>query len=218
MGSRIIIFSLVFGLLVLIIPAFLALGIKMIPNDFQASFDDSQKVYKDREISQNFIADKDYLSGLGVSIRNLNLMNKKDVVMSLRKENNLIREVALNGGVIGDGQLVKFIFDPITDSKGQTYKVVFSAGDSNIDEALEIFLTKSFPGASVTIGKEIYQESLAGVLYYRPQSKLLLVSGIYQGWLQKFLSDLPFAIFYTLLILLGLGYLVVKRSDTITPN
>ena len=150
MGSRIIIFSLVFGLLVLIIPAFLALGIKMIPNDFQASFDDSQKVYKDREISQNFIADKDYLSGLGVSIRNLNLMNKKDIVMSLRKENNLIREVALNGGVIGDGQLVKFIFDPITDSKGQTYKLVFSAGDSNIDEALEIFLTKSFPGASVT--------------------------------------------------------------------
>lgn len=206
--NKVIIYSLFLIFLILAIPAILSFGIKLVPGSFQSSLDDHQKVYKDREISQVFTANKDWFSGIGVSIRNLNLMNKKDIKMTLYKEEIPIRVVVINGRIIQDGQMVKFIFEPIKSSGGQIYKVVFSAEDSSVDEALEIFLTKNFKGEPAVIGKEVYQERLSEVLFYRPSNRIYLMIDIYDKWFGKLTADLPFFIFYCLILSLALGYLL----------
>lgn len=215
--SKIYLSTFIFIFLILVIPMFLSLGIKLVPNSFQPSLDDRQKVYKDREISQLIVADKDYFSGVGVSVRNLNLMNKKDLKMSLYKDDNLIRQVNINGLVIKDGELVKFIFEPIKESLSQTFKITFSAESSRVDEALEIFLTKNVTGEKVIIGKDFYPEGLSDVLYYKASNPLSVTLDIYKEWFKRFSADRIFFIFYTI-IFGSLGFLTLKPTGKSGPK
>lgn len=188
----------------LALPGIFSPAIRLIPNDFQPSLDLSQKVYRDASISQTFIGESNGLSGIGVSIKNPNLINKKDISLSLYQNENLLRRITLNGRSIGDGNFVKFIFDPIEDSKGKMYHAVFAAPDTEASEALEIFLTKNPTG-----------ESLSDVIFYRPDNPIFLAFNIYGNWFKKLMADLPFLVFYVT-VLLGLGCLVFKPSKQIS--
>ncbi|HLD92278.1 MAG TPA: hypothetical protein VI795_02680, partial [Patescibacteria group bacterium] len=85
------IFTVLF--LVFIVPVILSLALKIIPKNIQPSYDSNIRisVYKDREFTQEFIANNNNLTSIGTSIRNPNLKNKKDVIFNLYDENILIR-------------------------------------------------------------------------------------------------------------------------------
>lgn len=192
---------------VLMLPGILALGIRLVPSGFQPSLDFTQKVYKEVSIVQTFTATSNQLSGIGVSIKNPNLINKENIFLSLYQGDVLLRQVTLNGRSIDDGNFVKFIFSPISDSKGGDYRAVFTAPDPTSGEALEIFLTKNVIGEPVVVGQEKRLERLSDVIFYRPANLFAVSLDIYGGWLRKFTADLPFAGFYILSFVLGLGYL-----------
>lgn len=206
--------SLIIIFCILISPGIFALGIRLIPNGFQPSLDMVQRVYQDLSISQHFTAENAGLSGIGVSIKNPNLTNKKDISLSLYHKDNLIRQVTLNGRSIEDGNFVKFIFDPIKDSNGQEYNAVFTAPEATPGEALEIFLTKNPLGPTVKVGKDNRSEGLSNVIFYRPSSPLSIALDVYEKWFNKFIADLPFAIFYVSVIL-ALACLALKPSKKI---
>lgn len=206
--SKVVFYLLFLAFVILAIPAVLSLGIQLVPGSFQHSLDDQQKIYGDKEISQVINVDQDRLSGIGISIRNFNLINKKDIKLTLYKGDAPIRTVTVNGGVIRDGHLIKFLFDPITGSKGQAYRMVFSAEQALPDEALEIFFTKNLRGEPSIVDKEVYEGGLSKVLFYSPSNKMNLIADIYGGWFRKLTADLPFFVFYSLLWILGVGYLV----------
>lgn len=201
-------FSLLF--LILFAPGILSMGIKLVPDGFQPSLGNTIKIFGTTTATQPLTAVEDNFSGIGVSIKNPNLSNKKDINLSLYQGDILVREVVLNGKSIADGNFVKFIFDPIEGSKGQNYDAVFSAVTADNGESLEIFLTQNAPRQPVIAGKEKRVDALSEVTFYRPSSSISLMIDIYKEWLRKFTADTTFFIFYCTILALGLGYLLLE--------
>lgn len=183
--------------LVILLPAILSFGVRYIPNDFQPSLDIPERVYNTTVVSNSLVGTYDNLAGVGVSIKNPNLANKKDINFSLYENGKLTRTLTLNGKSIGDGNFVKFLFLPIPDSKDKQYTFIFSAPGVNENEALQVFLTK--------------ERTVSFVSFYKPQNLISVMLSIYGNWFNKLVSELPFFATYLLLIL-GLGYLAIKRK------
>ncbi len=206
---KIIIFTTVLVLiLVCILPALLALGIRNVPDRYQPSLDRVQEAYGDVVISQSFISTRDNISMIGLSIKNPNLENKKDISMNIYdKDNNLLRKSTLNGKSIPDGDFIKFKFPPIQDSKNKMITFSLSAPSSGKTEALEIFLTKqSISGVEylkvspIKVDDQEASMSTSFVPFYKVSSPIALMSEIYIDWVKRFFADRIFSVVYILLI------------------
>ena len=73
--------------LVFLAPAVLALDIKSIPGNDQPGYSQTLDVYGSRDISQRFVSQVANLSAVGTSIKNPNLLNRKDITFTLYDEN-----------------------------------------------------------------------------------------------------------------------------------
>lgn len=207
-----VIFSIIF------VPAILVFGIRFIPSGIQPSLKTTQGIYKDIKLSQSFMSEEDNLSGIGVSIKNPQLINKKNIYIKLLdKNNNLLREVTLNGKNIADGEFVKITFDPIKDSKNRKFIWVTEAPDASKDDSLEIFLTdrKGEWSLEYKVNDEISDMSLSYVTLHKPDSKLQILKIILLGFSSNLKDDLPFLISYLTLLAILL-FLVVKKSSTLS--
>lgn len=200
--------TLIILLFVLGLPAVLSLGIKHVPNAPQPSLGNTRQIYGDSTAFQSFTAEKDLFSGLGVSIKNPNFANKKDIILEIFEgDKNLLRTVTLNGKSIADGNFVKFYFPPIDGSLGKTYTFVFSAPTATIDDALEVFL----------VDKKLSDKdpvNVSFVSFYKTPSFYSLPLEIYMGWFNKLTADMPFFIIY-IGIILALLYVIIKPSKSL---
>lgn len=176
--------------LIFVVPALLALGIKLIPGEDQPGYNSNQRlsVYGTRNVSQKFVSNDSNLSAIGTSIRNPNLKNKKDVILSLYDANKeLLRTSVLSGQNIEDGNFVKFVFDPIVDSKGKTYTFTLSSPEAGTEDTVEVFYTQSSPSWIVeyTYDQKSYPGGIPIVLYFKPVGKWGVVKMIYASWLAR---------------------------------
>src|SRR5260221_2368643 len=120
--KSIIFTTVVVILLILIIPGVLAVGIINIPDRYQPSLDQVQKIYSSVVLSQSFLSKRENLSIIGVSIKNPNLENKKDIFLSVYDtSNNLLAKSVVSGKSIPDGEFIKFKFVPINNSKDKLF-------------------------------------------------------------------------------------------------
>ena len=195
------------------LPAILIYFIKETPNDFQPSLHSTEHIYADLTISQLFLSQEDGLSGIGMSIKNPNDINKKDIIIQIYdQDNQMIRNVSLNGAKISDGQLVKFKFDPIQDSKDKLYKFTLQAPqEGEQTKSLEVFLTYEIPSWSkgLYINNNLTDSSISFVTYHHIENPLSNIFNIYTKWWYKLSGDLPFLIAY-LVIFIGLAVLLTK--------
>ncbi len=186
--------------LVFLFPAVLALGIKLIPHGVQPGYISDQRlgVYDIRDISQKFTSEKANLSAIGTSIRNPNLKNKKDIIFTLFDESmNKIRTSVINGQNVEDGNFIKFVFDPLPDSKNKTYVFTLASPDAGPGETIEIFYIEndrpgqSMPGWIVeyTYDKKIHKGGLPIVLYFKPVNKMEVIKEIYGNLFLRLLSN-----------------------------
>lgn len=192
-----------------VLPTILSLGIRSIPDRFQPSLDRTEKVYGSETITQTFVAKDDGLSAIGVSIKNPNLANKKDIsLLILDRDNKILATSTLNGRIIQDGDFIKFKFVPIKDTQNMRLTLVFSAPSANQEEALEIFLTNQrLAGIDpVKVDSQETDERTSFVGFYKAPSLFSPLLEIYSGWMKRLVADLPFSLIYTLLILSMLGY------------
>lgn len=211
--TTILIFFMVF-----ILPALLALGIKNTPDRYQPSLDRVQQIYSDVSLSQRFTSTENNLSMIGMSIKNPNLENKKDIFLSIFDENNnLVQQSILNGKSIPDGEFVKFKFPPIKDSKNKIFNFNLSAPSSSKSEALEIFLTKEeingvddLKVSVIDIGQKEASMSVSFVPFYRAISPVTQILNIYDNWGKRFFSDRIFSISYILLLIVTTVILLAK--------
>lgn len=168
---------------VLILPGLLALGVKYLPSGVQPPLHKTKDVYGDRFISQEFTSFRSNLIGIAMTVKNPNLKNKKDVFLHVYDENSeVLRETKLNGANIEDGNFVKFLFNPISDSKDKTYKFIITSPESGEGEVLPIFYTDEKP---IWAGQMMFEDaedivgSVSFVTLHKPESKLEVVSEIY---------------------------------------
>lgn len=191
--------------LVFILPALLALGIRYIPYDIQPPLDNYEGIHRYQAISQSLVAQKNNLSGFALSLKNPLLRNKQDINLTLTDENNItIRNATLNGSYIQDGEYVKFIFAPITDSKDKSYTFILSAPNADKNESLAAFYTFNKPNwaGELRIGDRLEPNgSVSFVGLYKPATIFTPVIDIYSEWIRRFINDTLFFSFFVCLML-----------------
>ncbi len=129
---------LVTGLIIL--PALLSLGIRIIPGQMQPSLGTTERIYSTSVVTEAFAASRNNLNGIGLSLKNPNYQNKQNVVVSLfSEEGELLSESTVNGASIPDGDFIKFIFKPIEESRGKNFVFVLSSVWSQDSDATEVF-------------------------------------------------------------------------------
>lgn len=172
--------------LIFIAPGILALTLDIIPSGDQPGYNSNQRlaVYGERTVSQKFISEDINLAAIGTSIRNPNLKNKKEIILSLYDEDKkLVRTSTLNGQNFQDGDFVKFIFSPITDSMNKTYTFNISSPLAGPEETIEVFY---FDTPTENVLEYIYDEKshpggLPIVTFHKPNSKWEIVKDIYSN-------------------------------------
>ena len=175
---------------VFVLPGILALGVRYIPYDNQPSLERVRNIYSKYTISQEFISQESQLTGIGMTIKNPNLKNKKDFYLDLYDDKRvMIRQTKFNGANVEDGSYLKFLFDPIADSKEKKYLIVLSNQSAGDEEVLGVYYTLNKPS---WIGKMIFNEGeqeggISLVTYHKPQSKLGIIKTIYLSWLSRLL-------------------------------
>lgn len=179
--------------LVFVVPGLLALPIDMLPANDQPGYsvNDKLSLYGKRTISQTFTAQADNLTAIGISLGNPNLKNKKGIILSLYDENNnLLTASVLNGLNLEDGDFVKFVFSPISESEGKKYSFTIISPEAGPEEVIYIYHTKTIPDwsqwAKFTDGIEKEVEGgLPFVTFHKPKSKLDVIKKVYSRFLPR---------------------------------
>jgi len=192
-NNKIIIFTTTTILFLLfVLPVVMLIPIKMVPANDQPGYGDMGRVsvYGLRQFTQEFLSTDTNLMAIGTTIKNPNLKNKKIIKFNLYDEkNNLIREVKLNGFNIGDGDFVKFVFEPVPDSSQKKYNFTISSPEAGEEEILELFLI----GPTDTVLDYSYDDEtkLGGipmVTFHKPDSRWETVKLVYLNLFSKLLS------------------------------
>lgn len=207
----------------LILPAVLSFAVVNIPNNDQPSLDKTQKIYGDLIVFQAFTSKTENLATIGMSIKNPNLANKKDITLSIYDEGGiLLRSVTINGKNIADGKFVKFKFEPIVGSQNKNFTFTLmspttSKEDADKNEALEVFLSdQTIEGASILrIGdREVSNSIVSFVSFSKPPYPTYVMENIYSKWFNKFSADWQFLIIYTVLVFTLAGFLLYKHAKS----
>lgn len=178
--------------LIFVAPAILALGLKLIPGGDQPSYNSDQRlsIYLTRSVTQKFVSQEVNLSAIGTSIRNPNLKNKKNIILTLFDLNmNVLRTAVINGQNVQDGDFVKFVFDSISDSANKTYFFTLASPEAGPEETIEVFYTPSAPSwiEQYTYDSTVYPGGLPIVLYFKPVSKIAVIKDIYSSLFSRLL-------------------------------
>lgn len=204
--------------LAVILPLTLTFAIRLIPGGVQPPLGNTVKIYDQFVYSEFFISPQDYLTGIGISIKNPNFANKKNAVLNLYDDGNkLIRSVILNGQNIADGKFVKILFDPIINSKDKKFTWSMISAESTFDDALELFLTDKKPSWSLDfkINEKISEGGLSYVTLHRPSSYIEVLDKVINGFISKIKGDNIFFLIYGLLILSLVGALYFPNLNKI---
>lgn len=214
---------------VLLLPGFLSLGIKVIPGKPQPSLGATEHIYSTSVVAEVFTAQSDGLGGIGTSLKNPNLQNKQNVVISLFDENGqLLRESIVNGASIPDGDFVKFLFKPVENSKDRNFVFVLSSIWSTEDDATEVFYSNDPTNESKLLAEKIpclgkgdleimmvnpnrandctlllvKNNQKANVSYttFYKSNPLFTTKEVYLGVWNRLIADAPFLIIYLLII------------------
>lgn len=205
-------------LLIVIIPFGSVFGIRYLPGGIQPSLTNTEKIYDQVTLTQSFISPKDNLEGIGVSIKNPNFANKKDVTFKIYDENHdLVRTVVLNGKNIADGKFVKIFFEPINDSLNRKFTWFISSPDSKFEDALEIFLTDNKPNWSeeLKVGEKLTPDSLSYITLHKVKNSTEVLNLIILGLINRLIQDRIFFVVYSLfLIILLVGIVISSKSQS----
>ncbi len=180
--------------LVFIVPGILATNIKMVPYSQQPGYDVDHRrsIYFTNLVMQSFTAEEDRLTAIATTIGNPNMRNKKDVVLKLYEGKDLVRTSIVNGQNIPDGSFVKFVFEPIFDSKGKDYTFALASPDAREEDVIYVYIS---PNAPDWIGDTIFEDNkvftegkLPMVTYHLPKNKLSLILQLYKSWISKMIG------------------------------
>ncbi len=194
--------------LIVILPVLMAFGIRNIPGGIQPPLKDTKKIYGQYSYYQSFISPQDNLAGIGVSLKNPRLVNKNQNYFNLYNEKNeIIRKVTLKGENIADGELVKILFEPVSDSLDKKFTWSIASPDSTKDNGLEVFQTdkKASWSREFKINGQVSEDSLSYVTLHHPSSVMQILNSIVSQVGKNLIGDL---IFSATLVVLVVGLLI----------
>ncbi len=157
----------------------LSLLINRVPDSQQGIVQKELWIFRGNPVSQTIVPENNGLNVITMYLRNVILRNRDSLIFSLSNANGQeIRRINLNGYNVGDGDNVRFQFEPLSDSAGRQFTITLSAPDTLSDQtAVGVgynYSTDAYPqGQALAPG--ISSGDLAFQLFYSPTSKLQLV-------------------------------------------
>lgn len=134
----------------------------------------------------SFISPKDRLNSIALKIWNLSLQKNKTIYFNLLSDQKNIRHLTLNDNNLPIGQMVRFSFPEITNSKNKYYTLILSAPDTQQDDVLGVYTNASDYPVMTT--------------YHTLTSKSQLILNTYQNLADKILTDKIFIMLWVILI------------------
>lgn len=205
--------TLLYFFLIVFLPALLLLGLRDLPANIQPGFTTTIKIYGEKVIEQYFLPRSGNLSGIGLSIKNANLLNKNDLVLEIREGDLLLRKAVVSGYVIPDGDFVKFRFDPVAVNETDQLSFVLSSPHSTSETYFETFLASEEPFGSTSLmyEGETLESDVSYVLLYKPVWRELTLS-VYNELFARLSRDSVFTFLYGLVLTATLTYLLLFRK------
>lgn len=165
------------------------LFIRRVPDLIQVQTDRLVPIYSKKPLDQSFISNFNGLNSISIYLKNRSLLNTQPLIFNLHDASgDLVREINISGRNIGDGESVRFQFEPISDSMKKKYLLHLSApltlqNDVPIEAGFSNSDTYMFGSSDLA-----YEPGdLSFQTYYRPQNRVEQLSGIIQHW-QNLLS------------------------------
>lgn len=209
-------YSIIFVIIMILIPAFLCLFIKLIPQFEQPPLLYAIRVYGPIKLLQGFKSNADNLAAFGFSIKNPLLQNKHDINFNLIDQSGkIIRRAALNGSVIDDGKFIKVEFIRIPDSANKQYQLEITSAESDDKDSLEIYASNKIPPSynDLLVNGAKVEGGLSFVPYYESRNPLQQITNIYSATLRRLWADTIFGFLYTtILICLIAYYFLMNRA------
>ena len=98
------------------------------------------RLTKNTVVEQNISPKEKFWTSIGLRVKNVGLYNHDDVVIKIYDDQeNLIREMAVNGSSIGDDFDLIVDFEPIADSAGKRYRLQVGAPSTQGNEILLMY-------------------------------------------------------------------------------
>src|SRR3989338_126192 len=73
--------------------------------------------YGNQDYRFSFVSPKDNLNSVVVKLKNISIKNSKPVYFRLLDNQDIVKQIQINGSNIGDSSMVRFAFAAIKDSK-----------------------------------------------------------------------------------------------------
>ena len=187
----------IFLIIILILPAITLLGLRKEIGLNQTTEGEILFFYGVNDYRFTFLSPKENLSSIVLKLKNISIRNSKPVSFSLLENQEVIRQLHINGSNIGDPDVVRFAFAEIKNSKNVKYSVILSSPETEKNEALGIHTN--------TLNNPVI------ITYHIPTSRLQLISGVYKNFVDKILADKIF--FITWIILFDSIVFIIKSID-----
>lgn len=145
----------------------------------------------------SFISPKEKLNSVILKMWNLSIDKNKPIYFKLLSDQKTIRQLTLNDVNINNGDMVRFAFPEITDSKNKRFTLILSAPDTKKDDVLGVYTNTSGNPVITT--------------YHTLSSRLLLITNSYENLSTKIFADRAFVAIWFLLF--GSIIFVIKKLD-----
>jgi len=115
-------------------------------------------IYSGHQVTQSFTPRNNGLNIITIYLKNVSLRNRDPFLFQLSDANGILRTIRINGYNIGDGDNVRFQFDPVADSGNKQFTLTLSS--------------ESPKELAVGVGFSEVAESIAFQTYYFPTSRI----------------------------------------------
>ena len=166
----------VFSFLPVIFALSMSLFVRRLPDVGQPHENTQVWVYKDHPISQTFTPKNNGLNVITIYLKNVSLRNQEPFKFVLSDKSVPIREINLSGYNIGDGDNVRFQFDPIMNSKDLPLTLTLSSDSSQ--------------SKAIGVGFSEPSQSIAYLTYYYPTSRLQVLKTVTISFIRKLFNFL----------------------------
>ncbi len=164
-------YPIIIGVLFL---AFSFVFIRRVPEVNQGVVDRLVPMYQNRPVSQTISPQHDGLNVIMIFLKNRSLINTDKIIFTLSENEKVIRTIELSGSNIGDGDTVRFQFDPIPDSAGHTYSLRLEAPATQVSQTpIEVGFSNT---DTYTLGSSPEPGDMSFQLFYKPVNKAAYIS------------------------------------------
>lgn len=140
-------------------------------------------LYKTAPVTQTITPVHDGLNVVVIFLKNRSILNNDKLVFTLSQNNQTVRTIELSGSNVGDGETVRFQFEPIIDSGSKTYEIKLVAPDTQEPKTpIEIGFSNLDEykfGSASQVGDMSFQ------LFYKPVNKPVLIAELQAVFLSR---------------------------------